>query len=348
MNEMVQLIFSRLDAIPGPPDSPFARGSSAAPHTAPRLQVSPVPSRAATVLADEGEEEGQAPSNGAEAAGEAANEASAAAAASGDQPGEAGAAVEGPAAPVAAAADVQLATPAQPAASGVDGTEAHTPASHSPALPSPATGEIVSLLPTVQGSPGGIAGYGVEAVYEVLAFIISLVATGATGATLRRPLLFRFSQRCCVVQQRRLPAEAGQQALCVCCPPSLLPFLILHLPLAPSPTPPTRHPTHPEPVGSHQDLPAHGLDLLGIALQAAGPALEAHESLLGLLQRELTRAMFKAARQPSLACLAGICQVGVGTACSRRACANGGGGGPARSQQGLLVNQLAYAPGCTA
>lgn len=45
------------------------------------------------------------------------------------------------------------------------------------------------------------------------------------------------------------------------------------------------------------------------ALQAAGPALEGHDSLLVLLQQDLVRAMFAAARNPSLPCLAGICQV---------------------------------------
>ena len=66
------------------------------------------------------------------------------------------------------------------------------------------------------------------------------------------------------------------------------------------------------PVGAHQDLAAHGLDLMNTALQAAGPALEQHESLMVLLQQDLVRAMFAAARQPSLACLAGVCQVALG------------------------------------
>ena len=66
------------------------------------------------------------------------------------------------------------------------------------------------------------------------------------------------------------------------------------------------------PVGAHQDLPAHGLDLMSTALQAAGPALEHHNSLLLLLQQDLIRALFAAGRQPSLACLAGVCQVALG------------------------------------
>lgn len=45
-------------------------------------------------------------------------------------------------------------------------------------------------------------------------------------------------------------------------------------------------------------------------VQAAGPALEPHDSLVLLLQQDLPRAMFAAARHPTLAAMAGICQVG--------------------------------------
>ena len=82
-----------------------------------------------------------------------------------------------------------------------------------------------------------------------------------------------------------------------------------HPPLTAAAALPARLPPGAAPVGAHQDLPAHGLDLMSTALQAAGPALEAHESLMVLLQQDLVRAMFAAAKQPSLACLAGICQV---------------------------------------
>jgi hypothetical protein len=50
---------------------------------------------------------------------------------------------------------------------------------------------------------------------------------------------------------------------------------------------------------------------MSTALQAAGPSLATHESLMVLLQQDLVRAMFAAAKQPSLACLAGICQARV-------------------------------------
>lgn len=65
-------------------------------------------------------------------------------------------------------------------------------------------------------------------------------------------------------------------------------------------------------MGAHQDLPAHGLDLMSTALQAAGPALGDHDSLLVLLQQDLVRAMFAATRHPSLATLAGVCEVALG------------------------------------
>lgn len=107
-------------------------------------------------------------------------------------------------------------------------------------MTSPAT-VLSLLLPAAQGNASEQEGYGVEAVREILLFIISLVGSA--------------------------------------------------------------------PVGAHQDLPAHGLDLMSTALQAAGPALEQHDSLMVLLQQDLLRAMFGAARQPSLATLAGICQV---------------------------------------
>ena len=64
--------------------------------------------------------------------------------------------------------------------------------------------------------------------------------------------------------------------------------------------PPTRH---------HSGLPAHGLELILAALHAAGSALELHPLLVSLLRQDLLQSMFAAAREGSLACLAGICQV---------------------------------------
>lgn len=66
--------------------------------------------------------------------------------------------------------------------------------------------------------------------------------------------------------------------------------------------------------GRGQQAPA---DLLASLMTAAHPApplraaFEQHESLLGLLQQDLVKAMFSAAKQPSLACLSGVCQVAV-------------------------------------
>lgn len=45
------------------------------------------------------------------------------------------------------------------------------------------------------------------------------------------------------------------------------------------------------------------------ALLAAGPALRAHEPLLGIVHRELFPAMASAARAPSLGVINGVCQV---------------------------------------
>ncbi|EFN55517.1 hypothetical protein CHLNCDRAFT_133932 [Chlorella variabilis] len=244
MAELVFQIFSRLDTIPEPLDSPFATAASVTAHTAPRLHVSPVPSTAMNAMAggEEGSEEAGGEAGAAQEAADAA--ATAAPAADGSAGAEAATASEGfgGAAAAAGAADGGADDNAAAAAAAADALGQQTPAAAPPSPRSPLTGgEIVSLLPALQGSPTEVEGYGVEAVREVLIFIISLI-----GAA---------------------------------------------------------------PVGAHQDLPAHGLDLMSTALQAAGPALEAHESLMVLLQQDLVRAMFAAAKQPSLACLAGICQL---------------------------------------
>ena len=65
--------------------------------------------------------------------------------------------------------------------------------------------------------------------------------------------------------------------------------------------PPSRH--------SHSGLAAHGLELVLAALHAAGPSLEAHDPLICLIRQDLAKALFSAARDPSLVCLAGVCQV---------------------------------------
>ncbi|PSC74405.1 ARF guanine-nucleotide exchange factor GNOM isoform B [Micractinium conductrix] len=224
MGEMVHQIFSRLDVIPEPLDSPFAPAASTA---VPRLQVSPAASRAGAVsLEAEAAGGGEGAAAGEDAAGAAAAavaEADAAVAAAAGNTLDVAAAAGDGAAIAAAAAD-------EAAAAAAD---------ELPPQPSPTT--VLSLLPMVAVNHTEQEGYGVEAVREVLLFIISLIASA--------------------------------------------------------------------PVGTHQDLPAHGLDLMSTAMQAAGPALEHHDSLMVLLQQDLMRAMFAAARQPSLACLAGLCEV---------------------------------------
>ncbi|KAI3425868.1 hypothetical protein D9Q98_007841 [Chlorella vulgaris] len=238
MAEMVHHIFARLESIAEPLDSPFA--STTAAHTTSRLHVSPVPSRAA-LLAEAGEGEAGTEA-GATTIGAAAEAAGGEAAAS-----------SAAALPPAADSDAPPATPdgatgtadaAEEESAALLGEQLETPAPPSPHAHSPMTGEIVTLLPVLQTSITELEGYGLEAVREVLRFIISIINMA--------------------------------------------------------------------PVGPHQDLPAHGLDLMSTALQAAGPSLATHESLMVLLQQDLVRAMFAAAKQPSLACLAGICQVALG------------------------------------
>lgn len=249
MAEMVHEIFSRLDVIPEPPASPFAQAASAVP----RLQVSPVPSRAGGASMDaEGvaaAEAGEAESSPAVSAAEQAapeavqeagqQQAAAREASLGMAEGQSDAAAAPEAAGGAAATSDGAVAAEGTLVADAEAVAAAAAADELPPLQSPTT--VLSLLPAVQANPTEQEGYGVEAVREVLLFIISLIGSA--------------------------------------------------------------------PVGAHQDLPAHGLDLMNTAVQAAGPALEQHESLMLLLQQDLLRAMFAAARQPSLACLAGICQV---------------------------------------
>ncbi|PRW57821.1 ARF guanine-nucleotide exchange factor GNOM-like [Chlorella sorokiniana] len=271
MAEMVHHIFSRLDVIPEPVDSPFAAPAAAALSTR-RLQVSPVASRGENASTEEGEggqaaqaggsqaTEGssaaalRALQDGAAAAGEAADTAEPPAAA--PAAGEAVAAAEGAAvgaAVAAAALDAGLSAEAAVDAAAAAAAEAAAEVvpivdPTAPQEPPPASPAVVSLLAPLAvpasgagAPPSELGGYGVDAVREVLLFIISLIGSA--------------------------------------------------------------------PVGAHHDLPAHGLNLMNTALQAAGSALEGHDSLLVLLQQDLVRSMFAAARHPSLPCLAGICQV---------------------------------------
>ena len=300
MADMVHDIFSGLEAIPEPVISPYASLA----HGTPRLQVSPPPSTILTSAmptleegvgpaeasaGESGGEEGgqqeqqQAAAGAAEAGAQQEGAEGAAGAAAAGGPGSSPAA-DSPAAgaqPQAAngsskplptgSADLEKTTSpfAEAAADAEDGAAGQAPAAGAAAdaaevltagTPTAAAasaaaaaggapgarapsyaGEIVSLLPHIQPHATEVEGYGIEAVREVLLFIISLIGTS--------------------------------------------------------------------PVGVHQDLPAHGLELMNVSLQAAGPSLGHHDSLLDLLRQDLVPAMFVAARQPRLACLAGVCQV---------------------------------------
>ncbi|KAL4436787.1 hypothetical protein ABPG75_003926 [Micractinium tetrahymenae] len=214
MAEMVHEIFSRLDVIPEPLDSPFAPAAS----TVPRLQVSPVPSRAGgtsmdaegPAAAEGGEAEGStgastADQAAAEAVREADQQQTAAAHAAAAGGAEGRAASDGNAAAASeAAAGAAPPSDGAVAAEGalVADAEAVAAAAVSDELPplqSPTT--VLSLLPAVQANPAEQEGYGIEAVREVLLFIISLISSA--------------------------------------------------------------------PVGAHQDLPVHGLDLMNTAVQVA-------------------------------------------------------------------------------
>lgn len=180
------------------------------------------------------------------------------------------------------------ASAAAAAEAGVDAEESSEAAAASPA--------VVSLLPAIAAGTTELEGYGVEAVREVLLFIISLIASGARcrclpawpawASHLHACLLMLRCMRDAALLHPRLTRWASLRC-CTTLPPAA-------------------------PVGAHQDLPAHGLDLMSTALQAAGPALGDHDSLLVLLQQDLVRAMFAAARHPSLPTLTGVCEVALG------------------------------------
>ena len=298
MAEMVHHIFSRLDSIPEPLDSPFAPAASAALHTTSRLQVSPVGAAAARA----GAEDDAGPGDGEAAAAD--GEAAVAVAAAGAEAREGSPLLED-----AAASGQQgaAAAPAAAAAAAEEDSDAAEDAAPPPApLQSPGGGEILSLLPGLNTHHAEeeeeAEGYGIEAVREVLLFIISLIGSGG---------------RCrCIALWSALPVAVHQ--LIVSGVASLGPHAAVSgLPWGVDdgcqpPCLSSCRAAAAVPVGAHQDLPAHGLDLMNTALQAAGPALEQHESLMVLLQQDLVRAMFAAARQPSLACLAGVCQVALG------------------------------------
>lgn len=179
MAEMVHHIFARLESIAEPLDSPFA-GTTAA-HTTSRLHVSPVPSRAA-LLAEAGEGEAGAEA-GATTIGAAAEAAGGEAAAS-----------SAAALPLAVDSDAPPATPdgatgtadaAEEESAALLGEQLETPAPPSPHAHSPITGEIVTLLPVLQTSITELEGYGLEAVREVLRFIISIINMGEEGGRVK-------------------------------------------------------------------------------------------------------------------------------------------------------------------
>ncbi|GAB4821173.1 hypothetical protein N2152v2_008219 [Parachlorella kessleri] len=256
MVELVHVIFSQLESIP---DS-LAVTPLAGQHHTPRLTVSPLPVADGDV---EDENNSAQPQGEQEVPGAATGEASSApiVTTAADLAGEAAQPQAiGVGAPVAANGSLEAAADqAAPSAVSVMADQAAAGAAAeagaaaagpgSPTAPvSPRQHEIFSLLDPVaapRGSPDVAldSGYGIQAMREILQFIVSLVGSS--------------------------------------------------------------------PLGVHQDLPAYGLDLMNVALLAAGAAFEHHESLLSLLQQDLIKAMFSAAKQPSyaLACLAGVCQV---------------------------------------
>lgn len=181
---MVHHIFGRLDTIPEPLDSPYAAPGTAAAGVR-RLQVSPAPSRTelGSTVATEAEAEGEAEGKGGTARSQvgggaledtaasvpagSGGEASAAEAVAPAEGAAVAAADAGPSAEATAAADAD-------AAAAVDAAAVEEPAPASPA--------VVSLLPALAPGPGAAAlegeGYGVDAVREVLLFIISLIGSG--------------------------------------------------------------------------------------------------------------------------------------------------------------------------
>lgn len=189
MAEMVHEIFSRLDAIPEPPASPFAQAASAVP----RLQVSPVPSRAGgtsmdaegLAAAEAGEAEasmgtGAAEQDATEAAHEADRQQAAAQDATsgtGEDQADAGGTAMAPEAAAGAAPPSDGAVAAEGAlVADAEAVAAAAAADELPPLQSPTT--VLSLLPAVQANPTEQEGYGIEAVREVLLFIISLISSG--------------------------------------------------------------------------------------------------------------------------------------------------------------------------
>lgn len=206
MAEMVHHIFSRLDVIPEPVDSPFAAPAAAALSKR-RLQVSPVASRAENATTEEGEGGPAADAEGVQAAEGDSRAASGALPDGAAVSGEAAAAVaetaavaagaesvaaaEGAAvgATVAAAAlDAGLSAEAAVDAAAAAAAEAAADAvaivdPTAPQEPPPSSPAVVSLLaplavPASGAPPSELGGYGVDAVREVLLFIISLIGSG--------------------------------------------------------------------------------------------------------------------------------------------------------------------------
>lgn len=214
MAEMVHHIFSRLDVIPEPVDSPFAAPAAAALSKR-RLQVSPVASRAENATTEEGEGGPAAEAEGAQAAegdsraasgalldGAAMSGGAAATAAAEPAAVAAGAesvaAAEGAAvgATVAAAAlDAGLSAEAAVDAAAAAAAEAAADAvaivdPTAPQEPPPSSPAVVSLLaplavPASGAPPSELVGYGVDAVREVLLFIISLIGSGGRDSMTR-------------------------------------------------------------------------------------------------------------------------------------------------------------------
>lgn len=233
MAEMVHHIFSRLDVIPEPVDSPFAAPAAAALSKR-RLQVSPVASRAENATTEDGEggqpEEagGSSAAGGGSraalaalqegaadeaAAGSTAGEAAAAAAQPAAAPaaGEAAAAAEGVAvgaAVAAAALDAGLSAEAAVDAAAAAAAEAAADAvtivdPTAPQEPPPSSPAVVSVLAPLAvpasgaaAPPSELGGYGVDAVREVLLFIISLVGSGGRRLQRKDSLAVVAGPRC--------------------------------------------------------------------------------------------------------------------------------------------------------
>ena len=177
---MVREVFSRLEQLEEVEPVAISPLASLA-HTAPRLQITPVPTNPATPVAADGSTEfsGARPADGEGAEGSAGVsgsvlEAAVATAAASSEPTQ-------PAAAAESAADSSTTVGNDSSGEVVAESEGGGEAAGVAAVATPGQPqqhEIVSLLPEGQTHGAQVEGYGVDAVREVLLFIISLIGSG--------------------------------------------------------------------------------------------------------------------------------------------------------------------------